>query len=119
MRGEREGRGRKKEEGRCGCRQVAPVTAVTRRRHPGEHHLAGKRMMSDYKVEMINDGMQEFYVEFRGPSEKKLQRNGITNEKSFLARITKRRKAKEEDDDDGVKGFEREEKQRKKMMMEN
>ena len=27
------------------------------------------RMMSDYKVEMINDGMQEFYVEFRGPSE--------------------------------------------------
>ncbi len=27
------------------------------------------RMMRDYKVEMINDGMQEFYVEFRGPSE--------------------------------------------------
>jgi len=26
-------------------------------------------MMSDYKVEMINDGMQEFYVHFHGPSE--------------------------------------------------
>jgi hypothetical protein len=28
-------------------------------------------MMSDYKVEMINDGMQEFYVDFHGPSESK------------------------------------------------
>ncbi|KAJ6426569.1 hypothetical protein OIU84_022215 [Salix udensis] len=28
-----------------------------------------KLMMSDYKVEMINDGMQEFYVEFNGPKE--------------------------------------------------
>ncbi|KAJ8432444.1 hypothetical protein Cgig2_027741 [Carnegiea gigantea] len=28
-----------------------------------------KLMMSDYKVEMINDGMQEFYVIFHGPSE--------------------------------------------------
>ncbi|KAL2902602.1 Ubiquitin-conjugating enzyme E2 5, partial [Bienertia sinuspersici] len=28
-----------------------------------------KLMMSDYKVEMINDGMQEFYVEFQGPTE--------------------------------------------------
>ena len=28
-------------------------------------------MMSDYKVEMINDGMQEFYVHFHGPSESK------------------------------------------------
>jgi hypothetical protein len=27
------------------------------------------RMMSDYKVEMVNDGMQEFFVEFRGPNE--------------------------------------------------
>ena len=26
-------------------------------------------MMSDYKVEMVNDGMQEFFVEFRGPNE--------------------------------------------------
>ncbi|XP_071919196.1 ubiquitin-conjugating enzyme E2 5-like isoform X3 [Coffea arabica] len=26
-------------------------------------------MMSDYKVEMINDGMQEFYVEFHGPKD--------------------------------------------------
>uniref|UniRef100_N1R413 Ubiquitin-conjugating enzyme E2 5 n=1 Tax=Aegilops tauschii TaxID=37682 RepID=N1R413_AEGTA len=26
-------------------------------------------MMSDYKVEMVNDGMQEFFVEFRGPTE--------------------------------------------------
>jgi ubiquitin-conjugating enzyme E2 H len=25
--------------------------------------------MSDYKVEMVNDGMQEFFVEFRGPNE--------------------------------------------------
>jgi len=29
------------------------------------------RMMSDYKVEMINDGMQEFFVEFHGPKESK------------------------------------------------
>ncbi|XP_068308987.1 ubiquitin-conjugating enzyme E2-23 kDa-like isoform X2 [Pyrus communis] len=28
-----------------------------------------KLMMSDYKVEMINDGMQEFYVDFNGPKE--------------------------------------------------
>lgn len=27
--------------------------------------------MSDYKVEMINDGMQEFYVDFNGPKESK------------------------------------------------
>lgn len=27
--------------------------------------------MSDYKVEMINDGMQEFFVEFHGPKESK------------------------------------------------
>jgi hypothetical protein len=26
-------------------------------------------MMSDYKVEMVNDGMQEFFVEFQGPTE--------------------------------------------------
>ncbi|KAL6495508.1 Ubiquitin-conjugating enzyme E2 5 [Orobanche gracilis] len=26
-----------------------------------------KLMMSDYKVEVINDGMQEFYVHFHGP----------------------------------------------------
>jgi hypothetical protein len=26
-------------------------------------------MMSDYKVEMVNDGMQEFFVEFKGPAE--------------------------------------------------
>jgi hypothetical protein len=29
------------------------------------------RMMSDYKVEMINDGMQEFYVDFHGPKDSK------------------------------------------------
>lgn len=28
-------------------------------------------MMSDYKVEMINDGMQEFYVHFHGPKDSK------------------------------------------------
>ncbi|KAK4275090.1 hypothetical protein QN277_018229 [Acacia crassicarpa] len=28
-----------------------------------------KLMMSDYKVEMINDGMQEFYVHFHGPKD--------------------------------------------------
>jgi hypothetical protein len=28
-------------------------------------------MMSDYKVEMINDGMQEFYVDFHGPKDSK------------------------------------------------
>jgi hypothetical protein len=27
------------------------------------------RMMNDYKVEMVNDGMQEFFVEFWGPNE--------------------------------------------------
>ncbi|CAH9069096.1 unnamed protein product [Cuscuta europaea] len=32
-----------------------------------------KLMMSDYKVEMINDGMQEFYVEFHGPKESPYQ----------------------------------------------
>ncbi|KAM3408306.1 hypothetical protein ACQJBY_001457 [Aegilops geniculata] len=31
-----------------------------------------KLMMSDYKVEMVNDGMQEFFVEFRGPTENEL-----------------------------------------------
>ena len=33
--------------------------------------LVWTRMMSDYKVEMINDGMQEFYVDFHGPKESK------------------------------------------------
>ncbi|XP_076891676.1 ubiquitin-conjugating enzyme E2-23 kDa-like [Bidens hawaiensis] len=28
-----------------------------------------KLMMGDYKVEMINDGMQEFYVQFHGPKD--------------------------------------------------
>ncbi|KAL1549839.1 Ubiquitin-conjugating enzyme E2 4 [Salvia divinorum] len=28
-----------------------------------------KLMMSDYKVEMMNDGMQEFYVHFHGPAD--------------------------------------------------
>ncbi|XP_051231037.1 ubiquitin-conjugating enzyme E2-23 kDa isoform X2 [Lolium perenne] len=28
-----------------------------------------KLMMSDYKVDMINDGMQEFYVHFHGPND--------------------------------------------------
>ncbi|CAN1308962.1 Ubiquitin-conjugating enzyme E2 5 [Linum perenne] len=28
-----------------------------------------KLMMSDYKVELINDGMQEFYVYFHGPND--------------------------------------------------
>ncbi|GKV23144.1 hypothetical protein SLE2022_087860 [Rubroshorea leprosula] len=32
-----------------------------------------KLMMSDYKVEMINDGMQEFYVEFNGPKDSPYQ----------------------------------------------
>ncbi|XP_051129196.1 ubiquitin-conjugating enzyme E2-23 kDa-like isoform X2 [Andrographis paniculata] len=30
-------------------------------------------MMTDYKVDMINDGMQEFYVEFHGPKESPYQ----------------------------------------------
>ncbi|GAB2232165.1 hypothetical protein Droror1_Dr00011192 [Drosera rotundifolia] len=30
-------------------------------------------MMSDYKVDMVNDGMQEFYVEFHGPKESPYQ----------------------------------------------
>jgi hypothetical protein len=29
-------------------------------------------MMSDYKVEMVNDGMSEFYVEFHGPRDSTL-----------------------------------------------
>ncbi|XP_058752132.1 ubiquitin-conjugating enzyme E2 4-like [Vicia villosa] len=28
-----------------------------------------KLMMTDYKVETINDGMQEFFVEFHGPKD--------------------------------------------------
>ena len=28
--------------------------------------------MSDYKVEMVNDGMSEFYVEFHGPRDSTL-----------------------------------------------
>ncbi|KAK4400853.1 Ubiquitin-conjugating enzyme E2 5 [Sesamum angolense] len=32
-----------------------------------------KLMMTDYKVETINDGMQEFYVEFHGPKESPYQ----------------------------------------------
>ncbi|KAL1830292.1 hypothetical protein DCAR_0209732 [Daucus carota subsp. sativus] len=32
-----------------------------------------KLMMSDYKVEMMNDGMQEFYVHFHGPSDSPYQ----------------------------------------------
>ncbi|KAH9573648.1 hypothetical protein CY35_01G011500 [Sphagnum magellanicum] len=32
-----------------------------------------KLMMSDYKVEMVNDGMNEFYVEFHGPPESPYQ----------------------------------------------
>ncbi|XP_002509830.2 ubiquitin-conjugating enzyme E2 4 [Ricinus communis] len=32
-----------------------------------------KLMMSDYKVEMVNDGMQEFYVEFNGPKDSPYQ----------------------------------------------
>eukprot|EP00249_Psilotum_nudum_P012231 c23664_g2_i2 orf=573-1124(-) len=35
-----------------------------------------KLMMSDYKVEMLNDGMSEFYVEFNGPRDSPYQ-NGI------------------------------------------
>ncbi|XP_024371615.1 ubiquitin-conjugating enzyme E2-23 kDa [Physcomitrium patens] len=32
-----------------------------------------KLMMSDYKVEMVNDGMSEFYVEFHGPRDSPYQ----------------------------------------------
>lgn len=32
-----------------------------------------KLMMGDYKVEMINDGMHEFYVEFNGPRDSPYQ----------------------------------------------
>lgn len=32
-----------------------------------------KLMMGDYKVEMINDGMNEFYVEFNGPRDSPYQ----------------------------------------------
>ncbi|KAJ7283070.1 hypothetical protein O6H91_15G046600 [Diphasiastrum complanatum] len=32
-----------------------------------------KLLMSDYKVEMLNDGMSEFYVEFHGPNESPYQ----------------------------------------------
>jgi ubiquitin-conjugating enzyme E2 H len=38
--------------------------------------LCVDRMMSDYKVEMVNDGMNEFYVEFHGPRES-LYQDGI------------------------------------------
>ncbi|GAU19419.1 hypothetical protein TSUD_76630 [Trifolium subterraneum] len=32
-----------------------------------------KLMMTDYKVEIINDGMQEFFVEFHGPKDSPYQ----------------------------------------------
>lgn len=35
-----------------------------------------KLMMSDYKVDMVNDGMSEFFVEFRGPRDSPYQ-NGV------------------------------------------
>ncbi|KAL6496793.1 Ubiquitin-conjugating enzyme E2 5 [Orobanche hederae] len=36
-----------------------------------------KLMMSDYKVEVINDGMQEFYVHFHGPTDNGPYHGGI------------------------------------------
>lgn len=35
-----------------------------------------KLMMSDYKVEMLNDGISEFFVEFHGPKDSPYQ-NGV------------------------------------------
>ncbi|PWA59640.1 hypothetical protein CTI12_AA389240 [Artemisia annua] len=40
-----------------------------------EEHL---RMIGDYTVEMMNDGMQEFYIPFHGPKERLSSRGGMS-----------------------------------------
>ncbi|AQL09570.1 Ubiquitin-conjugating enzyme E2 4 [Zea mays] len=47
-----------------------------------------KLMMSDYKVEMVNDGMQEFFVEFRGPNEIKASALSCTSDLGGLAALS-------------------------------
>jgi hypothetical protein len=36
------------------------------------------RMMSDYKVDMVNDSINEFYVEFTGPKDSKCLASFLT-----------------------------------------
>ena len=38
-----------------------------------------RRLMSDWKVEMANDSMAEFHVEFHGPKESASRRRGCPN----------------------------------------
>ena len=46
-----------------------PQSAYMLSRH--EHNCLC-RMMSDWKVELVNDNINELYVEFKGPKESKL-----------------------------------------------
>lgn len=43
------------------------------------HWLMFSRMMSDYNVEMINDGLSEFNVEFHGPKESIARLSPLSN----------------------------------------
>lgn len=42
---------------------------VPRQQARGRELMAGRRLMSDYEVTLVNDNMQEFYVRFHGPTE--------------------------------------------------
>jgi hypothetical protein len=44
--------------------------------------MAHHRLMSDYKVSLVNDNMQEFYVMFNGPEESRSDLNPV------VARLT-------------------------------
>lgn len=41
------------------------------------------RMISDYKVETVNDSMSEFFVEFKGPANSKFLLSNIVIRRKF------------------------------------
>lgn len=53
----------------CGSKFHTKMSSPSKRREMDVMKL----MMGDYKVEMINDGMNEFYVEFNGPRDSPYQ----------------------------------------------
>jgi ubiquitin-conjugating enzyme E2 H len=53
----------------CGSKFYTIMSSPSKRREMDVMKL----MMGDYKVEMINDGMNEFYVEFNGPRDSPYQ----------------------------------------------
>jgi len=53
----------------CCCKFYTIMSSPSKRREMDVMKL----MMGDYKVEMINDGMHEFYVEFNGPRDSPYQ----------------------------------------------